>query len=448
MSLTGPHPSSRRGARARGWHALTALPTGGRRPYAALAIASLLPRLVVVAVERSDIILDAAIVENNVFLAKTFASGGAFGYAPGVPSAMTQPLYGFFLIPLYWSTDGGWLSIGLAQAALALGTALLVYGLARRLLSPGWALGAAMVSTLNPYLVWHDVHVEREVLTELIAASVVLMTLMAVERRSFARAAALGVVTGLAILAEVRLVVLPLIIAGFLLWRVAPRRRAWKAALSIVFLSAMVVSPWVLRNDRAVGCATLTTNSQALWKANNPATYAVLARGGWIDDVPLVTPPRPVGGECGEMRFYRRRVLGFWLDHPTQKARLAGQAVAMLWDPRARVYGAGRIAGGEVRPVSPQVDFARKWVQGAFMLLVFALAPLGVSRVRRDFVVLAAALLAYQTLMAMVFAGTTRYRAPWDFLLVVLAAAGLQAMVGRWRKRTPGTLRSALDGGS
>jgi membrane protein implicated in regulation of membrane protease activity len=41
------------------------------------------------------------------------------------------------------------------------------------------------------------------------------------------------------------------------------------------------------------------------------------------------------------------------------------------------------------------------------------------------FVGLAALLLAYNTIAAMVFAGTARYRAPWDFLLALLAAFAL-----------------------
>ena len=39
-------------------------------------------------------------------------------------------------------------------------------------------------------------------------------------------------------------------------------------------------------------------------------------------------------------------------------------------------------------------------------------------------VVLTLALLAYNTLVAMTFMGETRYRVPWDFLLVTLAALG------------------------
>ena len=41
-----------------------------------------------------------------------------------------------------------------------------------------------------------------------------------------------------------------------------------------------------VRNKVQVGCFAITTDARALWKANNENTYDVLARGGWIDDVP------------------------------------------------------------------------------------------------------------------------------------------------------------------
>ncbi len=95
--------------------------------------------------------------------------------------------------------------------------------------------------------------------------------------------------------------------------------------------------PWVARNRATIGCATITTDTRALWKANNPATYDVLARGGWIDDVPDLpgVPPWPEKAasisvaaakavdECAQASFYRDEVFDFWRDQPGEKARLA-----------------------------------------------------------------------------------------------------------------------------
>ena len=57
----------------------------------------------------------------------------------------------------------------LAQILVAVATALLVYEIGRRFLSPRAGLVAAAIATLNPYLVWHDVHVNREIVDQLAA---------------------------------------------------------------------------------------------------------------------------------------------------------------------------------------------------------------------------------------------------------------------------------------
>src|SRR5207244_6941354 len=101
---------------------------------------------------------------------------------------------------------------------------------------------AAVLATLNPYLVWHDVHLNREVLDQLVAAALILCTLIAADRRSLSWAAAAGIFGGLAILGNVRLAFLPLVVAAYLLFRIA-----WRSApVAVVVLAALSVSPWLL----------------------------------------------------------------------------------------------------------------------------------------------------------------------------------------------------------
>jgi hypothetical protein len=69
------------------------------------------------------------------------------------------------------------------------------------------------------------------------------------------------------------------------------------------------------------------------------------------------------------------------------------------------------------------------------MIVLYAFALVGLFVLPRSFVVLALVLLSYQTLVAMLFAGATRYRVPWDFLIAILAAAGIGAVLGWVRAR-------------
>ena len=406
--------------------------------------AAALPRLLALAIEREQI-LEAYVEKSDVF-ARTLVSSGTFGFLPGVPSAYTQPLYAWFLAGLYWPVDRSWAVVGLAQVLVAVVTALLVLAIGTHLASVRTGVLAALVATLHPYLVWHDIHVNREILDGLLAAAIVLLALLAYERRSLPLALGLGAVSGLAILSNARLLLLPLVLAPYVAWRVRPAGRAIAAAALVVVGAALVTAPWVVRNKVVIGCATITTDTRALWKANNPATYDVLARGGWIDDVPDLpdVPPWPEKAagisvaaakavdECAQSSFYRDEVLDFWRDHPGEKARLAAQAVGMLWSPFPSVTAdeAGQ------QGVS---DLAQRTVEPAFTIVLYALALWGAFLAPRRFVALAAVLLAFNTLTAMVFAGTTRYRAPWDFLLALLAAFALERawVLVRERRRAP-----------
>ena len=401
-------------------------------------LAAAIPRLAVLAHER-DTILRVSVDKSDRF-ATTLVDHGTFGFLPGVPSAYTQPLYGWFLAAIYLPFGRSWLAIGLVQTLVAVATALGVLAIGSRLRSVGVGLIAALITTLHPYVVWHDLHLNRELLDGLVAVLLTWSALVAYERRSLPLAALTGGVAGLAILGNARLFLLPLAVAAYVAWHVRPAGRALATGLVVVAAAAVVVTPWVVRNGVEVGCYTVTTDARALWKANNVHTRSVLAHGGWIDDVPPLpgAPPWPelaadltLAGkpttvdECAQMRLYRRQVLDFWRDHPGEKGLLMVQATEMLWSP---VPAESDASGSAAR-------LARRTVEPAFVLALYALALAGLFFAPRRFVALALLLLAYQTAAAWVFAGTARYRIPWDFLLALLAAFALEAAWSRVRDR-------------
>ena len=126
------------------------------------------------------------------------------------------------------------------------------------------------------------------------------------------------------------------------------------------------------------------------------------------------------------MRLYRGEVVDFWREQPGEKARLALQATGMLWNPVPRE--SDESGSGTAR-------LARRTIEPAFMVGLYALAVVGVFVAPPYFVGLAALMLAYNTLAAMVFAGTARYRTPWDFLLALLAAFALASAWERIQRR-------------
>jgi 4-amino-4-deoxy-L-arabinose transferase-like glycosyltransferase len=412
---------------------------GSRRlSFAVLAVFAGVPRLVVLVVERGKIL--HAFVDKGDTFARTFVSSGTYGFLPGHPSAYTQPLYGFFLVPLYWLFGRHWEVVGLAQTAVAVGTAWLVYEIGRRVLSPLAGVVAAALATVHPYLIWHDAHMNREILDQFLAAAIVLLTLVLTARPLLRFGALLGVALGLGILGNVRLAALPALVGLYVLWQAGWRRHVLAAVGISLAVTALVIAPWVIRNRVSVGCWAVTTDARALWKANNANTYRTLTHGGWIDDVPGYpgAPPTPQDAyerfvktgvyssvdECAQMRFFSHKVHAFWLHHPGEKAKLALLSGQMLWQPSV-VETSGRPEKGT------WIDTIRTSAEPIYVVVVYVLGVAGLFFVPRAFAVLAVLLLAYQTAVAMIFVGVTRYRVPWDFLVCLLASAALLALVRR-----------------
>lgn len=399
-----------------------------------VALTAIVPRLGVLLYERGRIL--TSFTDKSDDFAQTFVQHGTFGFIPGEPSAYTQPLYGFFLIPIYWIFGRNWWSVGEGQILVATATAFVVYAIGARVSSRRAGVIGAVLATLNPYLVWHDVHLNREVLDQLVLAALILSTLVAADRRSVRWGATAGLLAGLAVLGNVRLALIPLVIAAYLVIR-----SGWGwAPVAVVAAAALTVTPWVLRNRVEVGCFALTTDGRALWKANNDQTYDLLAHGKWIDDVkdppghPFPNPEEArdlyrLNGkkqhvnECANQRYYQHRAWLFVRDHPGEKAKLAAQAVRMEWDPRttASATDSGR---GAIRSLA----------QPLYTSFLYALGLLGIFVAARAFVGLALVALAYQTLAAVVFVGATRYRVATDFLVALLAAAALEWALTRWRR--------------
>jgi hypothetical protein len=162
-----------------------------------------------------------------------------------------------------------------------------------------------------------------------------------------------------------------------------------------------------------------------------------LTHGKWIDDVkdpPHHPFPNPEEArviyqqgrgkrridECANQSYYQHKAWVFVREHPGAKAKLAGLAMRMEWDPRTTASATDSGHG-----------LLRTWAQPLYTSLLYALALIGLLFVSRRFAALALLVLAYQTLAAVVFVGATRYRIPTDFLLALLAAAVFERLFGR-----------------
>ena len=234
----------------------------GRSRIAAIAVATVLPRLVALVHERGSILRDFTFGEKSDDIARTFLDSGTFGFIPGHPSAYTQPLYSFFLIPLYETLGRTWPVVGGAQISSPR-TACVVFEIGRRWVS-GWVgLIAALLTTLHPYSIWHDVHVNREILDGLLGGFWSSSSCSHwASRRVVGPRRSSRCDPRCRDPRERRMAALPVVLAIFLLWIWKPSRRTF-GALALTSRSASSSSPqWVVRNRVEVGCYALTTDAR------------------------------------------------------------------------------------------------------------------------------------------------------------------------------------------
>ena len=268
----------------------------GRRCVALVVAAAALPApRVVLAVEREQILEE--FVEKSDTFAQTLVASGTFGFLPDVPSAYTQPLYAFFLAGLYWPFGRSWLASGSRRrwspSRRRCSCSRSGAGSARR----GIGVVAALVATLHPYVVWHDVHVNREILDGfLLAAADAARARRAFERRSLGLAAATGASPAWRCSATrgSRCCRSPL--AVYVAWPVRPARRARSRPAR---RSWRPPSPSSRRGSSATRSRSAAPRSRPTRGRSGRRTTRrrthVLARGQWIDDVPELpgVPPWP-----------------------------------------------------------------------------------------------------------------------------------------------------------
>ena len=258
---------------------------------------------------------------------------------------------------------------------------------------------------------------------------------VAADRRSAGSATAAGIYAGLAILGNARLSCCPLVVAVYLLCRqrlglgAAGRRRrrrrwwstarGWSATRSRSAASRS--RPTRARSGRRTTRRPTTcshTGSGSTTCATRPGTRS--RTGGGPRHLPPDRRQDPRRRVRATMRYYQDRAWEFVREHPGEKAKLAVQAVRMQWDPpHDRVRHGFRSAARSATGRSPSTR--RSSISSALI---------GIFVGRRRLVALALALLAYQTLAAMVFVGATRYRVTTDFIIALLGSvcAGVGAV--------------------
>lgn len=357
--------------------------------------------------------------------------------------------------PGYVAWVGGWYAlrgapdpdvVRLAQAFIGPLVIGLTFLLGRRLFSPAAGLMAAAIVAVYPFVWQFEVLLYSEALAIPLTLGVLLLLL---DRRPTARHAVLvGVLMGAGLLIRPS--------AGFLFAGVAVswiligglRRGAAMTAVAVV-VAGLCVAPWTYRNYQVDGgFVPISVQDAALFgtfnndAASDPA-HPYVWRPSNTRDAPLFDPQRPLSDT--ELRNELiKRSRAYIRDNP------ASLPEAFFWNGLSRLWDVRRPAHplGEVRFEGRSRTLAAVGLGMYWLLLVLALVSLWRLRGRREIVLPVLALALAASIVFTADAGT-RYRAPLEPLIVVLACSTPAVeRIGRRLRRDDGSADASPDQGS
>ena len=413
-----------------------------RRALGAILIVALVVRLVViVATPHFRPINDSAeydryavsLVEHGTFPTSQLTSG---------PTAFRAPLFPLALAAAYklvgvGSASTRWAAGRVLEALLGTITVALIALIAVRIWDRRVALTAASIAAVYPPLVLIGSSLMSESLFIPIGLAAVLAALIA--RKSGARrmwwALGAGVLTGLSALARSTdlILVIPL---AFLVWSKPPRRSlsSLRSPAIVVGTTLLTLVPWLVRDADVMHTFVPITDESGYAVIGTYNTYAQHR----TDYPALYTPP------VQEAREFERLVRG--RNEAQFSARLDSLALDYIEDHPGSVLKTGfwttlrlfdLTGAGFEREIEPTWGFPgwlavvsvySFWLVGA--LAVGGAMMRAARRAPWAFWLCPIALLATTVFVI----GATRYRAPADPWIVLLAALGLIAAWDGWRR--------------
>lgn len=350
------------------------------------------------------------------------------------------PGYPAFLGVVYMLVGPSVTGALLVQALIGPVVIAMVWLLARRLFDARVALVAAALAAVYPHMWQWELRLYPEGFALPLALLVMLLVL---ERTpSSRRAAAVGVVMGVGLLVRPTQFFLFALIA--VAWTLAsgPRRGLILTAVSVA-CAALTVAPWTVRNyvvaddfipiSMQDSAAYGTFNDQARDDPRFPWAW----RAFTLRERDLFDPARPLPD--GELRErLQGRALAYVVQNPLSVPK------AFFWNGLSRTWDVRRPSNALVET---DYDGRTRWVAavglaGYWLLLVVALVALRRMRKRRALVL---PLLAGALAMSVVFttAAVTRYRLPYEPLIVCLASTVLVTEWDRLRRRWSRSRRGA-----
>ena len=241
-----------------------------------LGYALTLPREIVVTFEADPITYDQ--IARNIAAGRGF-SGASFYYPPGsdVPTAFWDALYPYFLAAIYTVAGHSVATVRVTQALLGALAVWLTYWIGDRMGGRRVGLTAAAVSAFYPFFIYYAAQLLTETLFMTLMLGVFAAALRAERGPTVGWHALLGLLVGLAALCRAEAFYVGLALVVWSSWRAEselPGR--FRMATVGLLCVAVVMAPWVVRNQLTLGAPILTTTKLGynLYKYYHPTMTA------------------------------------------------------------------------------------------------------------------------------------------------------------------------------
>ncbi len=370
------------------------------------------------------------------FFARELAAGRGFVHLTGLPTAFWPPGYPVLLAGLFKAFGD---SLRLAQAVnvvAAVAMVLLTWRLARLSFGRAAALPAAVMVAVWPALIFTTAVTLSETL---FTCLLLLILVLLIEEGGGPRLRpwwllAAGLVTGYAALVRGQALLLPLAAIPFWLLTARSWGRAGVRLVAVLAAALLVVLPWTARNWIQMGSPVLisTNGGVDLWIGNHPGANG---RGQFADALLFAhpdLPPKEAEVRASEDGY--RKAISFAVRHPATEVVLAFKKAYWLYynDEEGLAWNEGH--GGHPF-LSANVRQGLSLLSNGYYFAMLGFLVLGLPlwfTWRHPVRLLLVSVLAYWTLVHLVFFGDPRFHIPVEPLIAVLASIPWAVLWGRW----------------
>jgi 4-amino-4-deoxy-L-arabinose transferase-like glycosyltransferase len=327
-------------------------------------------------------------------LARSIATGRGFSSPtdlPTGPSAWAPPLYPYVLGGIFrlfgvYTALSAWMILTFNSVFATL-TCLTIYRIAERMYNNSVARGAAWTWAVFPYAIYWPVRVvwETSFTTFLLSLALLITLQMADEPPRRRMWIVFGLLWGVIALTNTAVLSMLPFCLLWLLYRLPRHPRQFAGAGLCVLTTALVVSPWLVRNYRTFGQFIFVRDNLPLemYEANNDQSAGFWTRNEHPGNNPDAMRRFQELGELGFMSEKKREVRQFIREHPGRFLWFTVERAVYFWiaPPQATI-----VAGYDLMIsrhtnffLAAAFAFAGLWLtirnrkKGAFLLACFML---------------------------------------------------------------------------